>query len=327
MFDTLTLVNARGIRVIGIDAGGSKTVCQLGDEHGHVLREARGPGANLQSAGELEVEKVIHGVLSDVLMDEPNPPAAICVGMAGVDRPNDAEILEGMLRRMCRGTKILVINDALVALEAGAPGQPGVVLIAGTGSIAYGRDGHGGAARAGGWGHVLGDEGSGFWLGRQAIRAVLRAVDHRGRPTSMSGPICAHFGVTRPQALVQPVYEGGMRPRAIAAIAAIVGDAADSGDSVAAHIIDVGAGELAGAACSVAARLNLNHSAFALPMAGGIFRSVPRVRSLVLAKLGEQLPAAQPALLDVEPASGALRFAAQMLRGAVRIPVYMDLTS
>lgn len=312
------------MHVIGIDAGGSKTVCQLGDENGNVLRESRGPGANLQSAGELEVEKVLHDVLSEVLMDEPNPPAAICLGMAGVDRPNDAQIVKGILRRICRGTRTLVINDALVALEAGAPGQPGVVLIAGTGSIAYGRDAHGSAARAGGWGHVLGDEGSGFWLGRQAIRAVLRAHDHRGAVTSMAAPICAHFGVSRVQDLVHPVYDGGMKPRAVAAIAPIVGEAADAGDAVAAHIIDVGAAELSGAAVSVATRLNLKHASFALPLAGGIFRSVPRVRAHVLARLAEQLPSARLALLDIEPASGAVRFAAQLARGDVRVPVYLD---
>lgn len=314
------------MHVVGIDAGGSKTVCQLGDEHGHVLKESRGPGANLQSAGELEVEKVLHDVLSDVLADIEHPPAAICLGMAGVDRPNDAQIVQGILRRMCRGTRTLVINDALVALEAGAPGQPGVVLIAGTGSIAYGRDAHGGAARAGGWGHVLGDEGSGFWIGRQAIRAVLRAIDRRGAETNMAAAICAHFGVSRVQDLVHPVYDGGMRPRAVAAIAPIVGDAADAGDAVAMHIIDVGAAELAGAASSVATRLGITNQPFALPLAGGIFRSVPRVRSRVLARIGEQIPSARPALLEVEPASGAVRFAAQLARGDVRIPVYLDTT-
>lgn len=314
------------MHVIGIDAGGSKTVCQLGDERGRVLRESRGPGANLQSAGELEVEKVLHDVLTEVLMDAPQAPAAICLGMAGVDRPNDARIVQGILRRICRGSKTLVVNDALVALEAGAPGQAGVVLIAGTGSIAYGRDAHGGAARAGGWGHVLGDEGSGFWLGRQALRAVLRALDRRGEPTAMAAPICAHFGVTRPQDLVHPVYDGGMQPRAIAAIAPIVGEAADAGDPVAARIVDAGAVELAGAAASVAARLDLTRAAFPLPLAGGIFRAVPRVRALVLARLNAQLPTAQPALLDAEPASGAVRLAADVLRGTARIPVYLDAT-
>jgi N-acetylglucosamine kinase-like BadF-type ATPase len=312
------------VHVIGIDAGGSKTVCQLGDADGNVLRESRGPGANLQSAGELEVEKVLHDVLSDVLTDVAHAPAAICLGMAGVDRPADGQIVQGILRRLCRGSKTLVVNDALVALEAGAPGQPGVVLIAGTGSIAYGRDEHGRAARAGGWGHVLGDEGSGFWLGRQAIRAVLRAFDHRGAATSMAAPIMAHFGVSRAQDLVRPVYDEGMRPRAIAAVAPIVGEAADRGDAVATRIVDVGVGELAGSAVSVAKRLNLADRPFALPLAGGIFRSVPRVRSLVLARLTDELPSARPSLLDAEPACGAVRLAAALVAGTVRVPVYLD---
>jgi N-acetylglucosamine kinase-like BadF-type ATPase len=312
------------IGVIGIDAGGSKTVCQLGDAEGHVLRESRGPGANLQSAGELEVEKVLHDVLSEVLADVAQPPAAICLGMAGVDRPADGKIVQGILRRLCRGSQTLVVNDALVALEAGAPGQPGVVLIAGTGSIAYGRDERGRAARAGGWGHVLGDEGSGFWMGRQAIRAVMRAFDHRGAATSMAAPIMAHFGVSRAQDLVRPIYDDGMRPRAIAAVAPIVGEAADSGDAVATRIIDVGAGELAGSAVCVATRLDLTGRGFALPLAGGVFRSVPRVRALVIARLAEQMPSARPELLEAEPASGAVRLAAALVRGTARVPVYFD---
>lgn len=312
--------------VIGIDAGGSKTVCQLGDEAGRVLRESRGPGANLQSAGELAVEKVLHDVICEVLQEAPEPPAAICIGMAGVDRPGDADVIQGILRRLCRGSRLLVVNDALVALEAGAPGAAGVVLIAGTGSIAYGRDARGGAARAGGWGHVLGDEGSGFWLGRRAIGAVLRALDRRGAPTAMAEPIMAHFGVSRAQDLVNPVYEGGMKPRAIAAIAPIVGEAAAAGDAVAARIVDIGAAELAGSAVSVATRLGLQSTAFPLPLAGGIFRAVPQVRWLVMTRLREQIPLAQPALLEVEPARGAVRLAAELLQGTVRVPVYLDDT-
>jgi N-acetylglucosamine kinase-like BadF-type ATPase len=298
----------------------------LGDAGGNIMRESRGPGANLQSAGELEVEKVLHDVLTEVLQDAPAPPAAICIGMAGVDRPGDADVVLGILRRLCRGSRVLVVNDALVALEAGAPGEAGVVLIAGTGSIAYGRDAQGGAARAGGWGHVLGDEGSGFWLGRQAIGAVLRALDRRGAPTMMAAPIMAHFGVSRAQDLVHPVYEGGMKPRAIAAIAPIVGEAAAAGDAVAARIVEIGAAELAGSAVSVAARLGLQARPFPLPLAGGIFRSVPQVRGLVMARLHEQMPLARAALLEVEPACGAVRLAAQLIGGTVRIPVYLDAT-
>lgn len=312
--------------VVGIDAGGSKTVCQVGDADGRVLREARGPGANLQSAGELQVEKVLHDVMNDALEGIAETPAAICVGMAGVDRPNDARLMRAMLSRLCRGSRALIANDALIALEAGAPGQPGIVLIAGTGSIAYGRDAHGHAARAGGWGNVLGDEGSGFWLGRQGLRAVLRAADQRGEPTALAERIIAHFGVNRPQDLVQPIYEGGMKPKTVAAIAPIVAEVADAGDAVAIRIVDAGVEELTAAVLSVARRLDLMVHAVPLPLAGGIFREVPRVRRLVTERLRLLLPQAHPALLTAEPASGALLLAAALLRGEVRVPVYLDST-
>ncbi|NUR55568.1 MAG: hypothetical protein HOQ29_14070, partial [Acidobacteria bacterium] len=150
--------------VLGIDAGGTKTVCQLADERGEVLAEARRGGANLQAAGELDVEKVLHGVMNEVLGDTDLTPAAICLGIAGVDRPEDSAVVRGIMKRIGYKARVLVVNDALVALEAGAAGQPGVVVIAGTGSIAYGRNAHDEAARAGGWGYVLCDEGSAYLI-------------------------------------------------------------------------------------------------------------------------------------------------------------------
>ena len=168
------------IHVLGIDAGGTKTVCHLADESGTLIAEARGPGANLQAAGELQVEKVLHDVMAEAVGSRDVVPAAICLGIAGVDRPEDSVIVAGIMRRIGAHARTLVVNDALVALEAGAPGRPGVVIISGTGSIAYGRNANNEGARAGGWGHVLGDEGSGYWIGRAALRAVLRESDRRG---------------------------------------------------------------------------------------------------------------------------------------------------
>src|SRR4029079_3077531 len=168
------------MHVLGIDAGGTKTVCLLADESGHVVCEARRGGANLQAAGELSVEKVLHQVMDEATGERPIVPAAICLGIAGVDRPDDYAVVGAVMRRIAYKTRVIIVNDALVALEAGAPGQPGVVVISGTGSISYGRNAHGEAARSGGWGYVLGDEGSGYWMGRAALRAVLRQADRRG---------------------------------------------------------------------------------------------------------------------------------------------------
>src|SRR5262249_60111092 len=171
------------MHVLGIDAGGTKTVCLLADENGIVLAEARGGGANLQAVGDLEVQKVLHHVMETAIGDREIRPAAICLGIAGVDRPQDADAVRGIMKRIGYKVRTLVVNDALVALTAGAGDGPGVVIIAGTGSIAYGRDGAGHAARAGGGGPILGDEGSGVWIGRPAPAALLRPADGRG-PTA-----------------------------------------------------------------------------------------------------------------------------------------------
>ena len=117
------------LHVLGIDAGGTKTVCLLADEHGTVIAEARRGGANLQAAGELEVEKVLHDVMEEAIGARDVVPAAICLGIAGVDRPADTAVIRGIMKRIGFKARTIVVNDALVALEAGAPGEPGVVII------------------------------------------------------------------------------------------------------------------------------------------------------------------------------------------------------
>src|SRR3954468_19065669 len=210
------------LHVLGIDAGGTKTVCQLATERGEVLAEARRGGANLQASGELEVEKVLHDVMEEAIGEHEVRPGAICLGIAGVDRPDDAGVVRGIMRRIGYKARCLVVNDALVALEAGAARQPGVVVIAGTGSIAYGRNERNEAARAGGWGYVLGDEGSGYWIGRAALRAVLREADRRGPATQLTTLLLNYYGVARPQDLIHQVYHGTLRPAAISALAQCV---------------------------------------------------------------------------------------------------------
>ena len=111
--------------VIGIDAGGTKTVCLLADEHGEILARARGEGANLQAVGELQVEKILHAVMEQAIGDRRIVPAAICLGIAGVDRPNDAAVVRGIMKRIGLNSRILIVNDALIALEAGRAGAAG----------------------------------------------------------------------------------------------------------------------------------------------------------------------------------------------------------
>lgn len=310
------------IHVLGIDAGGTKTVCQLADAHGIVISEARSTGANLQAVGELEVEKVLHQVMEEAIGDRPVRPEAICLGIAGVDRPDDAAVVRGIMRRIGYKARVLVVNDALVALEAGAPGQPGVVIISGTGSICYGRNEHGTAARSGGWGYVLGDEGSGYWIGRAALRAVLRAADRRGPTTALTDLLLTHFGVDRPQGLIHEIYHSNLKPAAIGALAQAVHKAFSRGDEVAVGILRGAANELESAAMSVARRLELIGRPFVFILAGGIFKAVPWVQEELSRRLPVLAPGSTVRLLEGEPASGAVRLALQEVAGQASVPQY-----
>jgi N-acetylglucosamine kinase len=310
--------------VLGIDAGGSKTVCLLADDAGAIVSEGRGPGANLHAAGELESEKVLHQVMEAALGDRDLRPAVVCLGMAGVDRDDDARVVTGMVRRLARGSRTLVVNDALVALVAGAGASPGIVVIAGTGSIAYGRNASGLAARAGGWGHAIGDEGSGYWIGRHAMTAVVRELDGRGPATRLTQDVLAHFAVPDAAGLVQIVYHREVPRKNVAMLGPLVQRASDAGDAVATHILERAAEELAMAARSVAARLEMRGDAFPFILSGSVFHVVPSLASQLQLRLAEVAPRAEVRLLDREPAVGAVALALDELRGGVRLPRYVD---
>jgi N-acetylglucosamine kinase-like BadF-type ATPase len=309
--------------VLGIDAGGTKTVCQLADENGTVVAEARAGGSNLQASGELHVEKTLHDVMEEALGDRDIVPAAICLGIAGVDRAEDSTTVNGIMRRIGFKTRTIVVNDALVALEAGIPGEPGVVIISGTGSIAYGRNSRNQGARAGGWGHVLGDEGSGFWIGRAALRAVLREADRRGPRTALTPLLLKHFGISEAQNLIHQVYQNRLTPAAIGSLARIVQIAFAEGDEAATGILRAAADELESAGVSVARRLGLDQEPFTFVLGGGILRAVTFLRE----ELERRLPAAvgnsTARLLEREPATGAVSLAIQEARGGARIPTYL----
>jgi N-acetylglucosamine kinase-like BadF-type ATPase len=308
--------------VLGIDAGGTKTVCLLADERGHILAEGRGAGANLHAAGELEVEKVLHGVMEAAIGDRPIVPAAICLGIAGVDREDEMRIVRAIMRRIGYKSRTLVVNDALIALVAGARDAPGIVMIAGTGSIVYGRNANGEAARAGGWGHMIGDEGSGYWIGREALSAVMRAGDGRGPETQLTAEILQHFDVTDVSRLPRIVYDRAQPRMAVAALGPLVQRVSEHGDAVATRILERAAEEIVLAARSVATRLEMRGDTFSFYLAGGMFRVVPWLAAELPRRLVEVAPRSQVELLDKEPAEGAVWLARAEAQGLAQVPRY-----
>ncbi len=308
--------------MLGIDAGGSKTVAWLADAKGQVVGEGRAGGANLHSAGELATEKTLFDVIHEALGDRTPPPEVVCVGMAGMDRPADEAVLRAILRRLGFRGLVHAVNDALIALVAGADEEPGVVVIAGTGSIAYGVGPDATAARAGGWGEVYGDEGSAFWVGARALAAVVRAADRRGPATALSSLVLRHAGVDRIDGLVAQVFARKDRRQAIAAMAGLVAKADAEGDAVASEILGAAAAELALAAASVVEQLTMRGERFRVVLSGGLFKMAPVLASMLATRMGEVAPRASTGVLIDEPALGAVRLARRAAEGRLRVPVY-----
>ena len=310
------------MHVIGIDAGGTKTVCLLADEQGAIVSEGRGAGANLHTAGELAVEKVLHEAMEEAIGDRAIVPDAICLGIAGVDRADEARTVRALMRRIGYKSRVLVVNDALIGLVAGARDEPGIAINAGTGAIVYGRNAAFEAARAGGWGHMIGDEGSGYWIGRESLAAVMRAADGRGPETRLTAEILGHFQVGDESRLPRIVYDRELPRVSVAALGPIVQRVAEQGDAVAVRILERAADELVLAARSVATRLEMRGDAFTFYLAGGVFRVVPWLAAELPRRLVEVAPRAQAQILLEEPAVGAVRLALAEARGGARVPHY-----
>jgi N-acetylglucosamine kinase-like BadF-type ATPase len=295
--------------VIGIDAGGTKTVGLLADGSGRVLSKAISSGANLVVKGELAVEKVLFDIIES--LEAPEPAAALCLGMAGIGQPGAEELIHGVLRRLGQRQAIRVVNDAAVALVAGAPTGVGIVVAAGTGSIAYGVDPTGHTARSGGWGYLLGDEGSAFWLGHYAVRHAVRAADGRGIPTALYELICNKIGVHDSAGLVDWFYDQELSRYRVAELAYLVETASVDGDEAAETLMDQASKHLAKAAMAVANQLSFP-GPYPVVLSGGAFKACPSLAERVGTQLA--LPNAELRLLGVEPAVGAVTLALELLQ-------------
>jgi len=293
--------------VVGIDAGATKTVALLADGAGRILAQARGGGANLHVQGEAQVEGVLRALVAE--LSQIATPAGLCVGMAGLDRPHDEEVVREVLARIGYTGRVRLANDALIALVAGAPARVGIVVLSGTGSIAYGVDPGGTIARSGGFGSLLGDEGSGYWLGNQALRAVVRASDGRGPSTALTPMVFEALAVASVEELVPLVYEHHLPRSAVAALAGRVERARAQGDGVASELLGRAAQELVLAGQAVARKLHFDKP-HPVVLAGGVFQACPSLARMVTDRLA--LPLARPSVLDREPAHGAIALALEL---------------
>jgi N-acetylglucosamine kinase-like BadF-type ATPase len=281
-------------------------------------------GANFHTSAPHAVERVLRDVIHALTANERNSPAAVCVGMAGVDREDEADAVRAIIRRIgCDAPAIIVVNDGLVALAAGAGDQPGIVVISGTGSIVYGYNAQRQAARAGGWGHIIGDEGSGYWIGREALSAVVRAADGRGPATRLSTEVLSYFKIRDMARLTEIVYDRERPRMRVAALGPIVQRTVELGDRVAKDVVDRAADELALGARSVASRLEFGPGGFPAVLSGGAFQVMPALTAALTERLRADFPRSDVRLLSEEPARGAVHLALTAARGGFHLPKYI----
>ena len=236
--------------VLGIDGGGSKTVCVLMNEKREFLGRGEAGSANYQSVGIEAAKFSIESAINQAIIKQDSIKIdAICLGLAGVGRAKDIEIIKKIIKDIpateyIKSENIIISHDGLIALVGGISNDVGIVVAAGTGSIVFGRNHRGETKRVGGWGYILGDEGGAYQIAVAGMRAALKAYDGRGIYSSLVEDFKSHFGLNNIEELIEIVYRKGLSVKEIAGLAPVVDNAAFLGDEVANQIIDNAVDEL-----------------------------------------------------------------------------------
>ncbi|HEY5908953.1 MAG TPA: BadF/BadG/BcrA/BcrD ATPase family protein [Vicinamibacteria bacterium] len=307
--------------LLAVDGGGTRTRAAVADLEGRVLARGFGPGSNLQTVGLQAVGAALTTAIEGALLQLPGgihkgegPAwrsgrlAAACFGLAGVDSKQDEAHIAAWVKDQAIAPKFAVLNDSELVLACGTPDGVGVALISGTGSICLGRAKDGRTARAGGWGPLVGDEGSGHELSVRALRLAVRTTDGRSSSPALLRAALAHFAQPDAQALVNHLHTPGTTPADIASFGTTVVDLAAKGDADADQLVNDAVAELVTHVRVVMRALRLEKPPLAL--AGGVLRS--QVRTLLVGALGEEIG---PVTHVADPVAGAVTLARRMLNG------------
>lgn len=261
---------------IGVDGGASKTAAIVVDEYEKILGRGLAGASNHLRVGIEEatrnIERAVNIALVEAGIAITNVEYAYC-GVAGSDHPVHRQRVIDSLRIFFPRGNFIVDTDARIALTGAIGFGPGVVIISGTGSVAFGRNAAGEEARAGGWGPTLGDEGSGYWIARQGLAAIVRAHDGRGFATSMTDLLCLEYDMCEPDELPRFVYAATTHVDDIARYGKLVIEAATGGDTVARDILGRGGSELAECVLAIARRLHMTETEFPVAYVGGAFHA------------------------------------------------------
>lgn len=301
---------------LAVDGGGTKCLAVLVSTHQGVLSFGRAGGCNPHSAGRQRavdaLAEAIAGACRALPAGERLRSAAF--GLAGLDTPQGVEagrklVAEAMAKARVEADAILVENDGLIALRGAADGGRGMLVVSGTGSIVYAGDGSD-YVRIGGWGHRVGDVGSGYQIAHRALSAVYRAWDERGATTRLARHLCGVAGVADLYALQEWLYRPDASDDALASLATAVDQAAAEGDQEALAILQAAGAGLGAMAATAAQRAGLPaEGPFPVFLVGGVLQHSAPVREALLAHLREKCPQAVPEVPRHQPICGAVLLA------------------
>lgn len=306
---------------LGVDGGASKTAAIVTDENGIVRGRGLAGGSNHLRVGIEEatrnVERAVNHALVETGIAIKEIEYAYC-GIAGSDHPlHHQKVVEALRVFFPRGN-FIVDTDGRVALTGAVGFGAGIVIIAGTGSVAFGRNELGREARAGGWGPTLGDEGSGYAIAREGLAAIVRAYDGRGDTTLMTQLLCNEYDMCDPNDLPRFVYAATTHADDIARYGKLVIEAAQTGDVVALEIVDNAGRELAACVLAVAEKLDLLSKPFPVAYVGGAFNAgevlIAPMRQMIIASAREAViapprntPVEGAAMMAIRAAGGPRR--------------------
>lgn len=297
---------------IGVDGGASKTAALVVDENGKALgRGLAGPSNHLRVGIEeatRNVERAVNIALVEAGIAIKDVEYAYC-GIAGADHPFHRQNVVDSLRIFFPRGNFIVDTDARIALTGAVGFGAGIVVISGTGSVAFGRNAAGEESRAGGWGPTLGDEGSGYWIAREGLSAIVRAHDGRGFATKMTDLLCDAYGMCEPNDLPRFVYAATTHVDDIARYGKLVIDAAKAGDDVAREILARGGSELAECVLAIARKLHMTDSEFPVAYVGGAFHAAEMLLSPMRLRITRDAPGAVLTKPERTPVEGAAMMA------------------
>ncbi len=305
--------------VIGIDGGGTRLRAALVSLEGELLGIGEAGSGNYHDVGTEEVRQNIERAIKSAWSDSqwtPRQAEAVFLGLGSIVTKKDRETIQKIVGELAivPDGAIGVDHDLRVALMGGLAGEAGIVLIAGTGSSSYGRDQDGNSWQAGGWGPLLDDPGSSYWLGRQAMIAAVRDYDGRGEPTCLRELVMKELGLSAMHHILRKVELEGMKRTEIAALARLVTTSAAAGDEVACNILRKGADELAMMVASVASKLEKLRTLSQIPVVvtGGLTNAGEVFLEPLAKALSRRLPQAYLKEPLMPPVLGAALLAIEL---------------